>query len=160
MSYTTHSIIAQQALLRIDQVIDNVDCLWPVMGPEKDLLVVLREHVGKGNAITLHQLVELLGVSDRVVKAMVSNLRVNFRVMIGASRDAAAGGYYVISSAAEALESTQYLVSQVLTMLRVIRVMRGRHATVELFGQLHIQLKLDADPDPTPQQEEQHAPSL
>lgn len=145
MRHQQHSMIATQALRRIDEVLAGTDCPWPAMAPELQLLVVLKSHVGRQDIIQLAQLVELLSVSERAVKAMVSNLRLNFRVQIGSSRDSEAGGYYVIATAEEARDTVRPLISQALAMLKVARIMLGRHAMNEIFGQLRLKLGLDQE---------------
>ena len=149
MSNPSQTMIAEQALRRVDDVLAGRDCAWPIAVGECKLLIVLKPHVGKAQALPLSELALRLETNPRSIKLWVNSLRVNFGVQIGASRDADAGGYYIISSAAEALESTQYLVNQATSMWRVVRVLRGRHATAEIYGQVRIELDLDSPQEGT-----------
>jgi hypothetical protein len=145
MSQRPFTPYATVVLRRVDQVLAGQDCPWALPDGERALLLVLQPHVGKHDPVTLPALKELLQTSERHVKAMVSTLRKDFRIQIGASREGGRGGYYLISNAAEAHESTQYLVSQATAMFRVVRVMRGRQATAELLGQIGLELNLDQE---------------
>ncbi len=145
MSYRTIPSYALPVLRRLDEVLAGVDIPWQLKPAERALLIVLRPHIGIRDAIGLRQLCELLATNERDVKKMVASLRANFRVLIGASRDGEAGGYYMISSAKEARDSARSFVAQAFTMLKTARIILGRHATAELLGQLRIKLDLDEE---------------
>src|SRR5665213_3480890 len=99
MSYPTIPSYAIPVLRRLDEVLAGTDIPWPLKPAERAMLTVLRPHIGIRDAISLRQLCELLATNEREVKKIVATLRANFRVLIGASRDGEAGGYYMISTA-------------------------------------------------------------
>jgi hypothetical protein len=146
MSHLTHFAI--QVCNHADNVLAGRNCPWPLGPNERAVLQTVRGRVGKSNAISLTELGFLTQIDDRQVKAAVSDLRKNFKIQLGASRGTP-GGYYLIATAAEARESAHYIVQQATSMLAVARVLLGRQAMADLYGQLEIKLELT---DPTPQE--------
>ena len=129
---------ADRVLQRVDEVDANQNCKWPLSEDQRTLLRLLRPRVGRENAVALGLLCERMKLTPRSVKDLVQDLRLNFGIQIGASRDSNAGGYYLISSEAESIESTTQLLHQAITMLEVVRVMRGHHDILELLGQVRL----------------------
>jgi hypothetical protein len=146
MSLLTHFAI--QVCNHVDNVLAGRNCPWPLSADERAVLQAVRGRVGKANAISLSELGFLAQIDARQVKGIVSDLRKNFKVQLGASRGTP-GGYYLIATAAEAHESAQYLFKQGTSMLKVARVLLGRAAMAELYGQLAIELELT---NPTPEE--------
>jgi hypothetical protein len=143
MPHLTHYAI--QVCNHVDNVLAGRNCPWPLGPNERAVLQTVRGRVGKVNAISLSDLGLLTTLDARQVKAAVSDLRKNFKVQLGASRGTP-GGYYLIATAAEARESAHYLYEQGTSMLKVARVLLGRAAMAELYGQLAIELELTPAP--------------
>ena len=82
---------AERAMQRLDEVVMNRDCPWPISVDQYELLKLLRTHQGAAKAIALGEVCERLKLTPRQVKDLVQDLRLNFRVQIGASRDSGGG---------------------------------------------------------------------
>jgi predicted DNA-binding transcriptional regulator YafY len=101
---TAHEAVARvrtlsQAFLQLPKVANM---------PAERLRQVLKQHQGKGNAITSRQLAQRLGISTREVREIIAAL-VEDGALIGASVDGDSGGYYVITTPAE-LEETRAIL--------------------------------------------------
>lgn len=134
---------AERVVMRVDAVDANQGCKWPLSEAQRTVLRLLRCRQGRDKAIPLGELCERMKVTPRIVKDIVQDLRLNFGIQIGASRDSTAGGYYLIANEAESVESTTQMLHQALTMLEVVRVMRGHHTILDMLGQAH--LKFDKE---------------
>jgi hypothetical protein len=132
---------ADLAILRIDEVMREQNCTVRPTPQQLALLRCLRPRLGLQNALPASDLCILVGVTPRELKELVQDLRLNFGVQIGASRDAASGGYYIISSEQESIAATAPMIHQAVAMLRVVKVMRKLQDTAELMGQIALQLK-------------------
>lgn len=141
MPHDLFTTFADRVMMRVEEVDANQNCKWPLSDGQRTLLRLLRPRLGRARAIALGDLCERMRLTPRVVKDLVQDLRLNFGIQIGASRDAAAGGYYLIETEAESVESTTQLLHQALTMLEVVRVMRGHHNLLELLGQIRLGLE-------------------
>lgn len=128
---------------RVDQVLADENVPWPIDDDMRALLIVIRRHIGKDNAISRTDLGAALNTHDRTVRERIHDLRENFGVAIGANR--ARGGYFLVSNAEEALEMSQPLFHQAFSLLRTARALGGRHLTAEWLGQARIDLKLDEE---------------
>jgi hypothetical protein len=134
---------ADRVMDRVEEVLSNRECRWPPSHDQLMLLGMLKAHRGRDRAVPLSEVCGRLKLSPRIIKDLVQDLRLNFGVQIGASRDSAAGGYYLITTEAESIESTTQMLHQALTMLEVARVMRGHRTIAEMFGQLTLNLDQD-----------------
>ena len=133
---------SERVIVRVDDVLANRECKWPISDDERRLLNLLRAHRGRDRAIPLGYACERLRLTPRVVKDLVQDLRLNFRVQVCASRDANAGGYYLATTLEEVTESTEQMWNQAITMFRVCAAMRGpQHDIAEMLGQLRIELE-------------------
>jgi hypothetical protein len=129
---------ADRVVRRVEEADANQNCKWPLSEDQRTLLRLLRPRLGRDKALPLGDLCERMKLTPRSVKDLVQDLRLNFGIQIGASRDSNAGGYYLISSEEESIESTTQLLHQAITMLEVVRVMRGHQNILELLGQLRL----------------------
>ena len=137
---------ADKVMRRVDEVLAGENCKWPPSLRVKDFLRALRNHQGKDRAVSLGLLCELLRLTPREGKKIVEELRIDFRVQLGASREADNGGYYLISNQEESIESSAQMVHQAVTMLRVAAAMRGGgEAIQQMLTQLSLELQEDAD---------------
>jgi hypothetical protein len=132
---------AERVMRRAEEVDANLHCKWPISEDQRTLLRLLKPRQGRDRAIALGDLCERMRVTPRIVKDLVQDLRLNFGVQIGASRDSQAGGYYLIATEAESVESTTQMLHQAITMLEVVRVMRGHATVLEMLGQASLNLE-------------------
>lgn len=144
MSLDLFSTFGDRVRLRVDEVLNNRNCHWAASEDEKSLLRALLGTRGVKQTKTRQQLVDRLKVSDRAIREMVHNLRLNFACQIGSSRSAD-GGYYLMDDEQDAVTASQQLISQGVAIIRAgIALRGGRHDEVELLGQ--IALVLNAEP--------------
>ena len=122
---------ADKVMRRTDEVLAGRGCPWPPSTQEQRFLSLLRNHQGKARAVSVGEFCERMNLTPRQAKDLVQELRQSFGVQIGASRDSDNGGYYLIATAEESFESTAQMFRQAITMLRVVRRMRGEAETVE-----------------------------
>ncbi len=108
---------------------------------QQALLRIVVDRLGRTRAITVGELAERLKVTPRDVKADVQELRRRFRVRIGSSRDGEAGGYYMITTKQEALDTARPFVSQALAELEIARAILEPHEMAELEGQLRLEAR-------------------
>lgn len=130
---------------RVDEVLSNRECKWPASADQKMLLGMLKAHRGVERAMPLGEICERMKLTPRAVKELVQDLRLNFRVQIGASRDGNGGGYFLGINREEMVQASQQMFAQAITMLRVVRVMRAEHDNGDLIGQ--VRLALDQEDD-------------
>ena len=136
---TLFETYGDRVVRRVAEVLNCERCPWPPTSFEMGLLFLLGSHIGRANSVPLNQLAELMHLDARKIKEMVQGLRLNFGVQIGALRTRD-GGYYLISSDEESLESHSYLVNQAVSMLRTARALRPQQTIAELAGQLTLEL--------------------
>jgi len=122
---------ADHALRRIEEVLAGRERKQPVNDTQRRFLMILRRHQGKPHAILQMQVCAVMKLDARQVRNLVEDLRVNFGVQIGASRDADGGGYYLITTDEEMAESTAMMQRQAVTMLRTVIAMRGGEGAVD-----------------------------
>ncbi len=136
---------ADRARRRLEAVLCDEECPWPITPEQRRVLEYMSYHQGRERVMALGELAERLRVTPRTIKELVQDLRLNFRVAICASRDANAGGYFLAATYAEVEESIAPMLHQAVTMLRVCQAMRGSESSVhELLGQLCIALEKEA----------------
>ncbi len=145
MSHHPYTTLSEQILRRVDETLAHAELAADV--PSRSVLIILREHVGRDNAIPRAELAELLEMPDRMVREVISELRGRFHIAIGSNRTPGASGYFLVSTAEEALQLTGPLLHQAFSLLRVARSLGGRHATAEWMGQTRIALDLDKEDD-------------
>ncbi|QHN04390.1 hypothetical protein FTO74_14235 [Granulicella sp. WH15] len=131
---------ADKVLRRVDEVIESRRCKWTPRHGHIRLLQLLRSHQGKSRAVSLESLARTMNFTPRELKDIVQDLRLNFGVQLGASRDSEAGGYYLVATEEESIESTAQMLHQATSMLRVVAAMRGGR---EVIDNLLHQLRLD-----------------
>ena len=136
---------ADKVLRRADDVLAGRECPWPPVALEIGFLQLLRTHQGKGRIVPLGLFAERLHTSPREIKKIVQSLCLNFGVQVGRSRDSEDGGYYLIATYEESVESTEQMLRQATSMLRVVSKMRGgRDGIDSLLTQLRLDLTQEA----------------
>jgi hypothetical protein len=131
---------ADRVMDRVEEVLSNRECRWPPSEDQRRLLGMLKARRGRENAVSIGEVCERLRLTPRQVKELVQDLRLNFRVQIGASRDSAEGGYFLGTNREEMVASSAQMFHQAITMLKVVRVMRAEHDNEELFFQIRLAL--------------------
>lgn len=131
---------ADRVMDRVDEVLSNRECKWPPSEDQRSLLGMLKAHRGVERAKPLGEICERMKLTPRVVKDLVQDLRLNFRVQIGASREANGGGYFLGTNRAEMEQASQQMFHQAITMLRVVKVMRAEHNSEDMLHQVRLAL--------------------
>jgi hypothetical protein len=132
---------AERVMDRVEDVLSNRDCKWPPSEDQRLLLGTLKAHRGIDRAMPLGEICERMKLTPRVVKDLVQDLRLNFRVQIGASRDANGGGYFLGTNREEMVQASQQMLHQAITMLRVVKVMRSEHDSEDMLQQVRLALE-------------------
>jgi hypothetical protein len=114
---------------------------------EKRVLRFIRYRRGSTNAITIKQIQEAMEVgpgvrvlSEREIKQIVRTLRLNHGVPIGSNKGGMGGYFIMVSPEDHAILSNQIL-DQVRAELEVLKATSGRHAALELLGQLQLEVE-------------------
>ena len=132
---------ADKALRRLDDVLGGRDIPWPPTAHETAFLRLLRGHQGKARAVALRDFSKMMLANPRAIKELVQSLRYVFGIQIGASREGDGGGYYLCATYEESVESTEQMLRQAVSMLKVVNRMRGTRQTIdELLHQLRLDL--------------------
>lgn len=131
---------AERVMDRVEDVLSNRDCKWPPSEDQRMLLGMLKAHRGAERAKPLGEICERMKLTPRVVKDLVQDLRLNFRIQIGASRDANGGGYFLGTNREEMVQASQQMFHQAVTMLRVVKVMRSVHDSDDMIQQIRLAL--------------------
>lgn len=110
----------------------------PANPPRDQLLASLvqylsAQHTGKANGIGAELLAERLGITERLLRALVSQARED-GVAISATPET---GYYIAQTADELEESCEFLRSRAMHSLRMEAQLR-RIPLPDLLGQLHL----------------------
>jgi hypothetical protein len=106
---------------------------------EAAVLAGIRYHRGSGNAVTIAELAQRTKLQDREIKAIVRALRINFRLPIGASKNSASGGYFLVLTAEDLRLAMKSPLDQIRAELDVVRALGGDAG--EVLGQLALQLR-------------------
>jgi DNA-binding IscR family transcriptional regulator len=140
MTETLFTTFADRVMDRVDEVLSNRECKWPPSEDQRGLLGMLKARRGRERAMPIGEISERLKITPRQVKDLVQDLRLNFRVQIGASRDSNEGGYFLGNTREEMVVSSTQMLHQAVTMLRVVSVMRSEHDTEDLITQIRLAL--------------------
>ncbi|MGC4076259.1 MAG: HTH domain-containing protein [Rubrivivax sp.] len=93
-----------------------------------------QRHIGKSRGITAEQLAHEMGISERVLRSLVSDLRAE-GTAISATPET---GYFIAETPDELEESCQFLRSRALHSLRIEAQLR-RIPLPDLLGQLRLE---------------------
>lgn len=105
------------------------------------VLRAIRYHRGAANPIGIRELQARLGISEREIKQIVRTLRVDFRLPIGSSKSATAGGYFVIASIEDQEIAAQGPLAQIRAEAEVLRAITSPERTRELLGQIQLEVQ-------------------
>lgn len=98
-----------------------------------DLTTVLSRHVGRGNGISVKALAAEMEITDRQVRALVSDLRMTGLAICGHPRD----GYYIAADAEEMQETIDFLTHRAKHSLMLASRM-SNIPMPDLVGQMHL----------------------
>lgn len=101
--------------------------------PHALVLSTLSRHIGKGNGISVKQFTQMTGISPRVLRSYISDLREAGHAVCGKPRD----GYYIAETPEELEETCRFIRSRSMHGLRMESQMR-KIPLQDLIGQLHI----------------------
>lgn len=107
-----------------------------VSAEERAVLKALRHHTSSTNPVALRTICEKADLSERQVKDCIRNLRLSFRLPIGASRSGAGGGYWFFVTDEDRVLFRSIYLRQILSELEVLRAVDSKEAVLELLGQL------------------------
>lgn len=98
-----------------------------------DLAALLERHIGRGRGITARQIAEQLGCADRVVRELVTELRLDGLAVCGRPET----GYFIAATAEELQETCEFLRARAMHSL--VLESRMRHVPLpDLVGQLRL----------------------
>ena len=130
---------AHRALRRVDDVIAGRECPFPPDAKLVQLLVLLRNHQGRGRSVPLFALMERTHDSARGVKQSVHDLRTHFGVLICSDRGG--DGYWIAETADDVEETLKPYRAQALSELRLCLAMqRGTTSIDQMLTQLRLEL--------------------
>lgn len=116
----------------------------PASDNERRIWDLISGHRGYRNPVSIRILHSTTGLSERAIKDAVAALIVTHKLRIGALRGgslaADAAGYFVVESAEDLAVAVRSYESQVLAMLRRLRVLQGgKQQLREWLGQLAVE---------------------
>lgn len=98
-------------------------------------------HKGRANPLPIARLRELTGYTERQIKGVIEQLIVTHRMQIGARREDPAG-YFMIQNAEDLDAAVRPYKSQILAMVRRLRVLDpSHHSRLEFMGQIRCELE-------------------
>ena len=108
---------------------------------EMAVLRAIRYHRGAKNAISIRDLQAKIDLSEREIKQIVRTLRVAFRLPIGSSKSATAGGYFIVVSIEDQEIAASGPLAQIRAEVEVLRLITSPERTKELLGQIQLEVK-------------------
>lgn len=114
------------------------------MATKHDLENILRRHVGKANGLTANALAGLLQALPRMVRHLVSELRLDGVPVCGHPTT----GYYIAANAEELDETCKFLRDRALHSLKLEATLR-KTSLEALIGQLDFETDLKEVEDAT-----------
>lgn len=101
------------------------------------ILTIIKEHRGRGNAISYKEIARLVDRHPRTVREAVAELVFQFGQPIGTNYDHDAGGYYLITAAYELDETYEKLRGHGIRILKRAADLKGI-SYAEMLGQIKI----------------------
>jgi hypothetical protein len=96
------------------------------------------KHRGRSNPISIAQLRDKTGYTERQIKGIVEQLVTTHKLRIGANREEPVG-YFVVESAEDLAAAVRPYRNQIIAMWRRLRVLESRSGLRELLGQLTLE---------------------
>lgn len=106
---------------------------------EKAVLRAIRYRRGAGHAMPIRELQEITKLDVRAIKQTVRSLRCNFHLPVGSSKNATAGGYFLMITPDDVAIWRNDVISQVRAEVSVLRAAAGRQTALEMLGQLQME---------------------
>jgi hypothetical protein len=108
---------------------------------ERNVLRTIRFKRGIKQAISIRDIQQQVEVDARSIKQAVRTLRINFRLPIGSTKHATDGGYFLMLTAEDRAAWAKEVLDQVRAELGVLRAAAGDQVSLELLGQLRIEME-------------------
>ncbi len=106
-----------------------------------DLLEVLQKHIGRGNGATAESLAATLGIPQRRVRKLISELRMNAHAVCGHP----ATGYFLAETREELLETCEFLRGRAMHSLTMESRLLNT-TLLDLMGQMKLTETNRVDP--------------
>lgn len=121
---------------------EQLDLVMPPADRAKaaKVLLILRSHQGRENAVSMHAIAAELGISSRDVQALVKFLVEERSWPIGTATSRPFG-YYVIRNERELEENYQHFIRRGVSNLKHARAYRNSSVVGPIVGQLEIEVK-------------------
>lgn len=101
------------------------------MATKEQVLDALADHIGRANGISSVKLAAKLGIKDRALRALVTELRYDDVALCGYP----GAGYYLAATREDLTETLDFLKHRALHSLKLASVLRKK-PLAELVGQL------------------------
>lgn len=131
---------SDQLCTRVEDILFREAGPWPIRAEEKQILHILRFHMGADRALKIRELARRTELSERAIKEAVRSLVIDYRLPIASSKDRRDGGYYLILTDSEQRDAVATVGKQIRAEAMRLRVLAGEHETVELLGQLQLEV--------------------
>jgi hypothetical protein len=138
----------EKRIQRIDGLILHLICggsggplNLQIRDDEKAVLECLRFRRGLKNALTIREIQLRTKLDARVIKQAVRTLRLTFRLPIGSWKHADKGGYFLIVDDEDLAAWVKDVLDQVRAEIGVLRAAAGHQASLELLGQLQMEVQ-------------------
>ena len=103
------------------------------MATKDQLLDALTDHIGKANGISSVKLAAKLGIKDRALRALVTELRYDDVALCGYP----GAGYYLAATREDLTETLDFLKRRALHSLKLASTL-SKLPMADLIGQLHL----------------------
>lgn len=103
------------------------------MKTPNDLLSILASHIGKDNGMPVAVLAKLLDITERQVRELVTELRMDGTAVCGTPKT----GYYIAANPEELAETCEFLRGRALKSLTLESRLRNI-SLPDLLGQIHL----------------------
>lgn len=103
------------------------------MATKDQLLDALADHIGKGNGISAKQLALKIGVRERVLRTLITELRKDSIAVCGYP----GGGYYLAKTQDDLKDTLEFLKNRALHSLTLASTL-SKLPMADLIGQLHL----------------------
>lgn len=118
----------------------------PEREAERQVLAMIEHRMGRNARVSILQIAEATGLSERRIKGIVKDLVEVYGWRIGSIRQAGHGGYFVIADATDVEVATRSFLAEMRSLGRRVQVLKQISAR-DLVATLHKQLDLFDQPE-------------
>ena len=97
------------------------------------VLQTLSRHIGQGNGISVAELSKQTGLTERALRARITELRLEGQAICGTPTE----GYFIAATEDELDRTCQFIRSRAMSSLKIESMMR-KIPLPDLIGQLHL----------------------